>query len=112
MKGHVELKIPFTGYRSPFEFRHDDKAMAAAIASMVGREPVCYFLRHYLFVEFSPEDFDQIKTWYGRKWRSNVTHEIKRHCRMNYGLKPELRHMQIHFYFDIETEHLKAQSFQ
>jgi hypothetical protein len=70
------------------------ECMSAGIQSLIGIEPECRFGEDYLEVIFTNKDFNQIKTWYGRKWRSNVTHEIKRHCRFD-CLTPRLKELSI-----------------
>lgn len=91
----VELIIPieFLGLNQ-FEDPRKAEYMAAAIASMVGTQPVCIFFNNELKIQFTTDQFETIKKFYRRKWRANVTHEVKRHCAIN-GYKPQLRKMEI-----------------
>ena len=96
MKTVVELIIPIeplyhrTGYDEPRKGEY----LAEAIRSMVGVSPRCNFFNDELRIEFTIPQFSSIKGFYGRRWRSNVTHEVKRHCEMN-GYSPSLRRMKI-----------------
>jgi predicted nuclease of restriction endonuclease-like (RecB) superfamily len=91
----AELVIPIENLSSRgFINERREENMEVAIASMVGEQPRCLFFNGELRVTFTPEQFDRIKSFYHRKWRSNVTHEIKRHCAIN-GYKPILGKMVI-----------------
>lgn len=96
MKTVVELIIPIesqyrhTGYDEPCKGEY----LAEAIRSMLGIKPTCLFFTGELRIHFEIHQFEKIKGFYGRKWRSNVTHEVKRHCKMN-GYLPNLRGMKI-----------------
>ena len=91
----VELIIPIEdlAHRGFINERREE-CMEVAIASMIGEQPRCLFFTGELRVSFTREQFDRIKSFYHRKWRSNVTHEIKRHCAIN-GYKPILSKMLI-----------------
>ena len=96
MKTVVELIIPIesnnrhTGYEEP----RKEEYLTYAIWSMLGIKPTCLFFTGELRIQFDLNQFEKIKCFHGRKWRSNVTHEVKRHCKMN-GYSPNLRSMKI-----------------
>ena len=88
------IRIPITpSYPRDLSGTRADR-IACAIQSLVGLLPECRFGEDYLEVVFTTKAFNQIQSWYGRKWRSNVTHEIKRHCRFE-NLTPRLRELTI-----------------
>ena len=93
----VELIIPIIDQtRTRFTEPRKAEYMAAAIASMVGVQPVCIFFNGELRIQFSTDQYIRLRTHYAKKWRSNVTHEVKRHCAMN-GYKPQLRKMVVNY---------------
>ena len=91
----IEIFIPIEDLcKRGFDDPRKAEYMAAAIRSMVGEQPTCLFFSGELRVHFTEEQFNRMKKWYGRKLRSNITHEIKRHCAIN-GYRPILRKLTI-----------------
>jgi hypothetical protein len=96
MKTVVELIIPIESNNRHTEYDEHRKAeyLACDIQSMFGIKPTCLFFTGELRIQFDLNQFEKIKWFHGRKWRSNVTHEVKRHGKMN-GYSPNLRGMKI-----------------
>jgi len=87
------IQIPVTTYY-PRTLQGLNETMSAAIASMIGVEPRCEYDVDKLIVTFTEDQWKRFREWYPKKWRTNLTYEIKRHCKMD-GIKPDLRNLKI-----------------
>jgi len=95
MKTVVELVIQLiSNNNGGYADSRKGEYLAEAIQSMIGVKPTCLFFSGQLKIQFTHDQFEKVKGFYGRKWRSNVTHEVKRHCAMH-GYSPNLRGMKI-----------------
>jgi hypothetical protein len=61
---------------------------------MVGVLPKVRYVEDRVEVAFSQKDWAQMRVWYGRKWRSNVTREMRRHLRER-GLKGDFKNLTV-----------------
>ena len=85
--------IPLTvSYPRTLHGQHE--TMAMNIQSLIGIEPRCEFDIDKLVVTFTEEQWKDFMKYYPKKWRSNLTHEIKKELKRE-NIKPDLRNLKI-----------------